>query len=73
MVVFMMALYSDPAKGLQVIFFCLSLVMLCIIPIVFLIPDTARARRRAGPRSGAVPPPSAEPVQEPMPAVHAVD
>jgi MFS family permease len=47
MVVFVTALYDDPGRGLQVVFFGLSFVILLIIPVVFLIPDTARERRKA--------------------------
>jgi len=46
MVVFVTALYDDPGRGLQVVFFGLSFVILLIIPVVFFIPDTARERRR---------------------------
>jgi EmrB/QacA subfamily drug resistance transporter len=48
MVVFTLSLFSDAAYGLQVVFVALAFVILLIIPVVFLIPDTARQRRKAG-------------------------
>lgn len=46
LVVVIASLFSDEARGLQVVFFGLAWVILLIIPVVFLIPDSARARRR---------------------------
>ncbi|MGI8551543.1 MAG: MFS transporter [Dehalococcoidia bacterium] len=46
MTVFVISLYRDESQGLQVVFFSLAIVLLLIIPVVFLIPDTARQRRR---------------------------
>lgn len=46
LVVVMASLFSDEARGLQVVFFGLAWVIFLIIPVVFLIPDSARARRR---------------------------
>jgi len=54
--VFIAALFTNEAHGLQVVFFSMTFVMLAIIPVVFLIPDTARARRRveqAGPAAAS--------------------
>jgi EmrB/QacA subfamily drug resistance transporter len=45
LVVVIASLFSDEARGLQVVFFGLAWVILLIIPVVFLIPDSARARR----------------------------
>ncbi len=39
--------FSDKAAGMQHIFFFLALLILAVIPVVFLIPDTARQRRMA--------------------------
>jgi Na+/melibiose symporter-like transporter len=46
-VVFVTSLFADEGRGLQVVFFSLSLFILLIIPVVFFIPDTARQRRKA--------------------------
>jgi EmrB/QacA subfamily drug resistance transporter len=47
--VFVVTLFANPARGLQVVFVALAFVLVLIIPVVFLIPDTARAsQRRAG-------------------------
>jgi len=46
MTVFVASLFANEATGLQVVFFALTFVMLAIIPVVFLIPDTARERYR---------------------------
>jgi multidrug resistance protein len=46
MTVFVASLFADEARGLQFVFFAMVFVMLAIIPVVFLIPDTARSRRR---------------------------
>lgn len=45
--VFVVTLFADPARGLQVVFVGLALVLVLIVPVVFLIPDTARRTRRA--------------------------
>jgi hypothetical protein len=37
--------FEDKAGGLQQIFLVLSIVILVLIPLVFLIPDTARSKR----------------------------
>ncbi|MGH2600424.1 MAG: DHA2 family efflux MFS transporter permease subunit [Dehalococcoidia bacterium] len=57
MTVFVASLFADEAQGLQVVFFAMVFVMLAAIPMVFLIPDTARERRQA-PREEV---PAAEP------------
>ncbi len=44
--VFIVTLFSDPGRGLQVVFLGLACVLVLIIPVVFLIPDTARASAR---------------------------
>jgi MFS family permease len=38
--------YSDKARGMQEIYLGLAILLLLIIPIVFLIPDTAHERRK---------------------------
>ena len=43
--------FPDKAVGLQYIFLFFSFMMLALIPIVFLIPDTARQRHLAGQKS----------------------
>jgi EmrB/QacA subfamily drug resistance transporter len=48
MTVFVASLFADEARGLQVVFFAMVFIMLAIIPVVFLIPDAARARRSGG-------------------------
>lgn len=55
--VFVVTLFSDPARGLQVVFLFLALILLLIVPVVFLIPDTARQARR----SPQLPAPEPEP------------
>lgn len=52
LVVVVISFFSDEARGLQVVFFSLALITLSIIPVVFLIPDTARERRRHARRAG---------------------
>ncbi|MER3419010.1 MAG: MFS transporter [Chloroflexota bacterium] len=49
LVVVITSLFSDEARGLQVVFFGLAWVILLIIPVVFLIPDSAHARRKGQP------------------------
>lgn len=44
--VFVVTLFADPARGLQVVFIALAFVLLPIVPVVFLIPDMARESRR---------------------------
>ena len=61
MVVFVSSLYKTQAEGLRVVFFGMAFVILAIIPVVFLIPDTARERRKAA-RRAAAQPPAPEPV-----------
>jgi predicted MFS family arabinose efflux permease len=45
--VFVVSLYADPARGLQIVFVFLALILLLVVPLVFLIPDMAQ-RSRAG-------------------------
>jgi len=45
--IFVISLFSDPSHGIQVMFAVLAIVILCIIPLVFMIPDTARQQRHA--------------------------
>jgi EmrB/QacA subfamily drug resistance transporter len=45
-IVLILAHYEDQARGLEVIFTGLSFLMLLVIPTIFLIPDTARNRRK---------------------------
>lgn len=47
MIVLVLAHFDDQARGLEFIFTGLSFLILLIIPVVFLIPDTARSRRKA--------------------------
>ncbi len=56
--VFVAALYTDPARGLQVMFVIMSFIMLTIIPWVFLIPDTAKEQWRAQQAAGGRPQPA---------------
>ena len=44
--VLVLELSPDKGAGLRQIFGVLSFVLLCTIPVVFLIPDTARERRQ---------------------------
>ena len=44
--VFVVTLFADPARGLQVVFIALACVLVLIIPVVFWIPDTARSSRQ---------------------------
>lgn len=46
-IVLALAHFDDQAHGLEVIFTALSFLILLIIPVVFMIPDTARTRRKA--------------------------
>jgi EmrB/QacA subfamily drug resistance transporter len=46
LIVLFLSHYSDQGEGLQHIFLFLSIMLLAIIPVVLLIPDTARQRRR---------------------------
>ena len=46
-IVLALAHFDDQAHGLEVIFTALSFLILLIIPVVFMIPDTARNRRKA--------------------------
>jgi len=46
-IVLALAHFDDQGRGLEVIFTALSFLILLIIPVVFLIPDTARNRRKA--------------------------
>jgi len=46
-IVLWLALHEDKAAGLQSVFTALGVVMLCALPLVFLIPDAAMDRRRA--------------------------
>lgn len=50
-IVLALAHFDDQARGLEVIFTALSFLILLIIPVVFMIPDTARNRRKAQLRS----------------------
>lgn len=59
-IVLILAHYQDQGKGLQDIFRALALLILLIIPPIFLIPDSARLRRRKKR------PVSAEQVAEPI-------
>lgn len=62
MTVFIASLFASEAHGLQVVFFSLTFIMLAIIPVVFLIPDTARDKRRgAAPMESAAPAPQLAP------------
>ncbi len=47
LVVLLLAYFRRPGEGLAVIFQVSSLLLLLMIPLVFLIPDTARLRRQA--------------------------
>jgi EmrB/QacA subfamily drug resistance transporter len=56
--VFVVTLFASPARGLQVMFVVLAIVLLLIVPVVFLIPDSARESRRR--------PQATEPAAEPV-------
>jgi len=58
--VFVVSLFADPARGLQVVFIFLALILLLVVPLVFLIPDMAQRARRGVTQLTA--PPEAEPV-----------
>lgn len=59
--IFVVSLFSDHARGFQITFLALAPVLLLIVPVVFLIPDTARDVSRR----------SQEPASEPEPLVSA--
>ena len=47
LIVLLLTRFSNPGEGLAVIFRASALLILLMIPLVFLIPDTARLRRQA--------------------------
>lgn len=53
LVVLILSHYQDKGLGLQHIFLGLSVVLLAVIPVVFMIPDSARDRRVAARSNGA--------------------
>jgi MFS family permease len=57
-IVLWLELSPDKADGMRTIFTALAVLMLLTMPLVLLIPDGARDRRRAANRAAAVPAPA---------------